>query len=134
MGGGIVLNVQYFFSLQSCTIKLYLFIYIYIIFILFVDLALCLCRAVCRKHELCQFELEMAAQDLVSKKQQREELATGVSLHQLKEKEKKPFALTSSVIAVSCSVGIPLAGLTVCFCASDQRRFFFVLSKLLKNV
>lgn len=43
----------------------------------------------CRKHELCQFELEMAAQDLVSKKQQREELATGVSLHQLKEKEKK---------------------------------------------
>ncbi|XP_053483275.1 sorting nexin-4 [Ictalurus furcatus] len=34
-------------------------------------------RAVCRKHELCQFELEMAAQDLVSKKQQREELATG---------------------------------------------------------
>uniref|UniRef100_A0A3B4DSY9 PX domain-containing protein n=2 Tax=Pygocentrus nattereri TaxID=42514 RepID=A0A3B4DSY9_PYGNA len=34
-------------------------------------------RAVCRKHELCQFELEMAAQDLTSKKQQREELATG---------------------------------------------------------
>uniref|UniRef100_A0A4W4FG82 PX domain-containing protein n=1 Tax=Electrophorus electricus TaxID=8005 RepID=A0A4W4FG82_ELEEL len=34
-------------------------------------------RAVCRKHELCQFELEMAAQDLISKKQQREELATG---------------------------------------------------------
>ncbi|KAK3543260.1 hypothetical protein QTP70_014080 [Hemibagrus guttatus] len=34
-------------------------------------------RAVCRKHELCQFELEMAAQDLASKKQQREELVTG---------------------------------------------------------
>ncbi|MGH0152256.1 UNVERIFIED_CONTAM: hypothetical protein FKN15_048917 [Acipenser sinensis] len=34
-------------------------------------------RAVCRKHELIQYELEMAAQDLVSKKQQREELATG---------------------------------------------------------
>uniref|UniRef100_A0A667WGV7 Sorting nexin 4 n=1 Tax=Myripristis murdjan TaxID=586833 RepID=A0A667WGV7_9TELE len=35
-------------------------------------------RAVCRKHELTQFELEMATQDLVSKKQQREELATGI--------------------------------------------------------
>ncbi|XP_014880809.1 sorting nexin-4-like isoform X3 [Poecilia latipinna] len=35
-------------------------------------------RAVCRKHELSQFELEMASQDLISKKQQREELATGV--------------------------------------------------------
>lgn len=32
----------------------------------------------CRKHELTQFELEMASQDLISKKQQREELATGV--------------------------------------------------------
>ncbi len=38
-------------------------------------------RAVCRKHELTQYELEMAAQDLTSKKQQREELATGVSVH-----------------------------------------------------
>uniref|UniRef100_H3CP68 Sorting nexin 4 n=1 Tax=Tetraodon nigroviridis TaxID=99883 RepID=H3CP68_TETNG len=35
-------------------------------------------RAVCRKHELTQFELEMSSQDLVSKKQQREELATGI--------------------------------------------------------
>lgn len=35
-------------------------------------------RAVCRKHELTQFELEMASQDLISKKQQREELSTGV--------------------------------------------------------
>ncbi|TKS91060.1 Sorting nexin-4 [Collichthys lucidus] len=34
--------------------------------------------AVCRKHELTQFELEMASQDLISKKQQREELATGI--------------------------------------------------------
>ncbi|XP_036397344.1 sorting nexin-4 [Megalops cyprinoides] len=34
-------------------------------------------RAVCRKHELMQYELETAAQDLASKKQQREELATG---------------------------------------------------------
>uniref|UniRef100_A0A8C7I0H5 Sorting nexin 4 n=1 Tax=Oncorhynchus kisutch TaxID=8019 RepID=A0A8C7I0H5_ONCKI len=34
-------------------------------------------RAVCRKHELTQFELEMAAQDLASKKQQKEELVTG---------------------------------------------------------
>ncbi|XP_043930950.1 sorting nexin-4 isoform X2 [Protopterus annectens] len=35
-------------------------------------------RAVCRKHELLQYELEMAALDLTSKKQQHEELATGV--------------------------------------------------------
>ncbi|XP_076008473.1 sorting nexin-4-like isoform X2 [Genypterus blacodes] len=35
-------------------------------------------RAVCRKHELTQFELEVASQDLISKKQQREELATGI--------------------------------------------------------
>uniref|UniRef100_A0AAQ6I9W2 PX domain-containing protein n=1 Tax=Anabas testudineus TaxID=64144 RepID=A0AAQ6I9W2_ANATE len=35
-------------------------------------------RAVCRKHELSQFELEMASQDLISKKQQREELTTGI--------------------------------------------------------
>ncbi|KAG9349750.1 hypothetical protein JZ751_028198 [Albula glossodonta] len=34
-------------------------------------------RAVCRKHELMQYELEAAAQDLTSKKQQREELASG---------------------------------------------------------
>lgn len=38
-------------------------------------------RAVCRKHELTQFELEMSSQDLVSKKRQREELATGVKKH-----------------------------------------------------
>lgn len=38
-------------------------------------------RAVCRKHELTQYELEMAVQDLTSKKQQREELATGVSVY-----------------------------------------------------
>ncbi|KAE8281565.1 Sorting nexin-4 [Larimichthys crocea] len=31
-----------------------------------------------QKHELTQFELEMASQDLISKKQQREELATGI--------------------------------------------------------
>ncbi|KAB1283160.1 Sorting nexin-4, partial [Camelus dromedarius] len=35
-------------------------------------------RAVCRKHELMQYDLEMAAQDLASKKQQCEELATGL--------------------------------------------------------
>ncbi|XP_051871346.1 sorting nexin-4 [Pristis pectinata] len=34
-------------------------------------------RSVCRKHELQQYELEMAALDLTSKKQQKEELATG---------------------------------------------------------
>ncbi|CAI9175619.1 unnamed protein product [Rangifer tarandus platyrhynchus] len=37
-------------------------------------------RAVCRKHELMQYDLEMAAQDLASKKQQCEELATGGEL------------------------------------------------------
>lgn len=41
----------------------------------------CFHRTVCRKHELTQYELEMAVQDLTSKKQQREELATGVSVH-----------------------------------------------------
>ncbi|KAK2498882.1 hypothetical protein MC885_018039 [Smutsia gigantea] len=35
-------------------------------------------RAVCRKHELMQYDLEMAAQDLASKKLQCEELATGL--------------------------------------------------------
>ncbi|KAM6945765.1 sorting nexin-4-like [Aplochiton taeniatus] len=35
-------------------------------------------RAVCRKHELTQFELEVATQDLLSTKEQREELATGI--------------------------------------------------------
>lgn len=39
-------------------------------------------RAVCRKHELMQYDLETAAQDLASKKQQCEELATGVSVAQ----------------------------------------------------
>ncbi|XP_030065366.1 sorting nexin-4 [Microcaecilia unicolor] len=34
-------------------------------------------RAVCRKHELMQYDLEMAALDLATKKQQCEELATG---------------------------------------------------------
>nr|XP_033802642.1 sorting nexin-4 isoform X2 [Geotrypetes seraphini]XP_033802643.1 sorting nexin-4 isoform X2 [Geotrypetes seraphini] len=34
-------------------------------------------RAVCRKHELMQYDLEMAALDLAAKKQQCEELATG---------------------------------------------------------
>ncbi|XP_068102348.1 LOW QUALITY PROTEIN: sorting nexin-4 [Hyperolius riggenbachi] len=36
-------------------------------------------RAVCRKHELMQYDLEMAALDLTSKKQQREELSTGTT-------------------------------------------------------
>ncbi|XP_072309467.1 sorting nexin-4-like [Eucyclogobius newberryi] len=35
-------------------------------------------RAVCRKHELTQFELEVCTQDLITKRQQREELATGM--------------------------------------------------------
>jgi hypothetical protein len=42
---------------------------------------LCFCRAVCRKHELTQFELEMVALDLAYKKQQKEELVTGVSCY-----------------------------------------------------
>lgn len=37
----------------------------------------------CRKHELTQFELEVSSQDLVCKKQQREELATGVTSRKL---------------------------------------------------
>lgn len=40
----------------------------------------CTTRAVCRKHELIQYELELAAQDLTYKKQQKEELVTGVML------------------------------------------------------
>lgn len=51
-------------------------------FVYFV-VTVCFHRAVCRKHELTQYELEMAAQDLTSKKQQREELATGVSVHSI---------------------------------------------------
>ncbi|XP_062374130.1 sorting nexin-4-like [Sardina pilchardus] len=35
-------------------------------------------RAVCRKHELSQYELETASLDLTSKKLQRDELATGI--------------------------------------------------------
>ncbi|KAG7233841.1 hypothetical protein CRUP_013222, partial [Coryphaenoides rupestris] len=34
-------------------------------------------RSVCRKHELMQYDLELAVLDLASKKQQREELTTG---------------------------------------------------------
>ncbi|CAI9604805.1 unnamed protein product [Staurois parvus] len=34
-------------------------------------------RSVCRKHELMQYDLEMSALDLASKKQQCEELSTG---------------------------------------------------------
>ncbi|KAL0963724.1 hypothetical protein UPYG_G00310030 [Umbra pygmaea] len=49
-------------------------------------------RAVCRKHELTQFELEMAAQDLAAKKQQKEELATGtVRIFSLKGMTSKLF-------------------------------------------
>lgn len=44
------------------------------------DLSVCTIRAVCRKHELIQYELELAAQDLAYKKQQKEELVTGVML------------------------------------------------------
>ncbi|KAK5861263.1 hypothetical protein PBY51_022673 [Eleginops maclovinus] len=53
-------------------------------------------RSVCKKHDLIQYELEMAAQDLVSKKQQREELATGtVRVFSLKGMTSKLFGTES---------------------------------------
>lgn len=53
-------------------------------------------RSVCRKHELIQYELEMAAQDLAYKKQQREELATGtVRVFSLKGMTSKLFGQES---------------------------------------
>ncbi|XP_077392668.1 sorting nexin-4 [Festucalex cinctus] len=53
-------------------------------------------RSVCRKHELIQYELEMAAQDLAHKKQQREELATGmVRVFSLKGMTSKLFGQES---------------------------------------
>ncbi|XP_053327187.1 sorting nexin-4 [Spea bombifrons] len=49
-------------------------------------------RAVCRKHELLQYDLETAALDLASKKQQSEELATGsVKTFSLKGMTSKLF-------------------------------------------
>ncbi|KAK7905088.1 hypothetical protein WMY93_017695 [Mugilogobius chulae] len=53
-------------------------------------------RCVCRKHELLQYELEMAAQDLAYKKQQKEELATGtVRVFSLKGMTTKLFGQES---------------------------------------
>uniref|UniRef100_A0A3P9BSN1 Sorting nexin 4 n=1 Tax=Maylandia zebra TaxID=106582 RepID=A0A3P9BSN1_9CICH len=53
-------------------------------------------RSVCRKHELIQYELEMAAQDLAQKKQQKEELATGtVRIFSLKGMTSKLFGQES---------------------------------------
>uniref|UniRef100_A0A8C6VR63 Sorting nexin 4 n=1 Tax=Nothobranchius furzeri TaxID=105023 RepID=A0A8C6VR63_NOTFU len=53
-------------------------------------------RSVCRKHELIQYELEMAAQDLTYKKQQKEELATGaVRIFSLKGMTSKLFGQES---------------------------------------
>ncbi|XP_061698396.1 sorting nexin-4 [Syngnathoides biaculeatus] len=53
-------------------------------------------RSVCRKHELIQYELEVAAQDLAYKKQQREELATGmVRVFSLKGMTSKLFGQES---------------------------------------
>uniref|UniRef100_A0A3Q2P5W3 Sorting nexin 4 n=1 Tax=Fundulus heteroclitus TaxID=8078 RepID=A0A3Q2P5W3_FUNHE len=47
---------------------------------------------ICKKHELVQYELEMAAQDLTYKKQQKEELATGtVRIFSLKGMTSKLF-------------------------------------------
>uniref|UniRef100_A0A674NLE6 Sorting nexin 4 n=1 Tax=Takifugu rubripes TaxID=31033 RepID=A0A674NLE6_TAKRU len=53
-------------------------------------------RAVCRKHELIQYELELAAQDLAYKKQQKEELVTGtVRVFSLKGMTSKLFGQES---------------------------------------
>ncbi|KAM3861854.1 sorting nexin-4-like [Diretmus argenteus] len=53
-------------------------------------------RSVCRKHELIQYELEMAALDLASKKQQKEELAAGtVRVFSLKGMTSKLFGQES---------------------------------------
>ncbi|KAM4626637.1 sorting nexin-4 isoform 2-T2 [Discoglossus pictus] len=53
-------------------------------------------RSVCRKHELMQYDLEMAALDLASKKQQSEELATGtVKTFSLKGMTSKLFGQES---------------------------------------
>uniref|UniRef100_A0A3Q4ALQ6 PX domain-containing protein n=1 Tax=Mola mola TaxID=94237 RepID=A0A3Q4ALQ6_MOLML len=53
-------------------------------------------RSVCRKHELIQYELEMAAQDLAQKKQQKEELAAGtVRVFSLKGMTSKLFGQES---------------------------------------
>uniref|UniRef100_A0A8C5FTB7 PX domain-containing protein n=1 Tax=Gadus morhua TaxID=8049 RepID=A0A8C5FTB7_GADMO len=53
-------------------------------------------RSVCRKHELIQYELEMAVLDLASKKQQREELTTGaVRVFSLKGMSSKLFGQES---------------------------------------
>lgn len=38
----------------------------------------CVQRSVCRKHEMIQYDLEMAVQDLAQKKQQKDELVSGV--------------------------------------------------------
>ncbi|XP_036400859.1 sorting nexin-4-like [Megalops cyprinoides] len=54
-------------------------------------------RAVCRKHELLQYELETAAQDLASRKQQHEEPATGtVRTFSFKEMTTKLFGLETA--------------------------------------
>uniref|UniRef100_A0A7N8XXS1 Sorting nexin-4-like n=1 Tax=Mastacembelus armatus TaxID=205130 RepID=A0A7N8XXS1_9TELE len=53
-------------------------------------------RSICRKHELIQYELEMAAQDLAHKKQQKEELVTGtVRIFSLKGMTSKLFGQES---------------------------------------
>ncbi|XP_061579683.1 sorting nexin-4 [Cololabis saira] len=53
-------------------------------------------RSVCRKHELIQYELETASQDLTYKKQQKEELATGtVRIFSLKGMTSKLFGQES---------------------------------------
>uniref|UniRef100_G3NSS1 PX domain-containing protein n=1 Tax=Gasterosteus aculeatus aculeatus TaxID=481459 RepID=G3NSS1_GASAC len=53
-------------------------------------------RSVCRKHELIQYELEMVAQDLIHKKQQKEDLTTGtVRVFSLKGMTSKLFGQES---------------------------------------
>ncbi|RVE64421.1 hypothetical protein OJAV_G00125660 [Oryzias javanicus] len=53
-------------------------------------------RSVCKKHELMQYELEMASQDLAYKKQQKEELVNGtVRIFSLKGMTSKLFGSES---------------------------------------
>ncbi|CAG14791.1 unnamed protein product, partial [Tetraodon nigroviridis] len=83
-------------------------------------------RAVCRKHELIQYELELAAQDLAYKKQQKEELVTGVTLLRRLISTHSPCLCTapSGIHLCSCTMN-PCVKLCVCVrvCAQTVRVF-----------
>uniref|UniRef100_A0A3Q2QAX0 Sorting nexin 4 n=1 Tax=Fundulus heteroclitus TaxID=8078 RepID=A0A3Q2QAX0_FUNHE len=81
-------------------------------------------RAVCRKHELSQFELEMASLDLISKKQQREELATGVCHTNINLKQ---YAMLPKAYAVRECIHTQLRGNTAYkYSWARQNRFEIV--------